>query len=151
VRRAVHDLKYRGIKERAALLADVLAQAIERRPLAVDILVPVPLAPARRRQRGFNQAELIAGSLGERLDWPVDPSLLVRVRETPQQIKRSAAERRENVADAFACPSPDAIMGRRVALVDDVMTTGATLGSCAEALKMAGAARVYGLVVAREV
>jgi ComF family protein len=151
VRKAVHDLKYRGIQERAALLADVLAEAIERRPLAVDALVPVPLAPGRRRQRGFNQAELIAGCLGERVGWPVEPSLLARVRETPQQIKRSAAERRENVADAFACPSPDAVVGRRVALIDDVMTTGATLGACAEALKVAGAARAYGLVVAREV
>jgi ComF family protein len=119
--------------------------------VAVDVLVPVPLAPARRRQRGFNQAELIARGVGARLGWPVDPSLLVRVRETPQQIWLPEAERRTNVEGAFGCPNPDAVDGRRVVLVDDVMTTGSTLRACAEPLKLAGALRVYGLVVARNV
>jgi ComF family protein len=151
-RQAILDLKYRGVQARAPLLADLAAEGVARRPLAVDLLVPVPLAPGRLRQRGFNQSRLIADGLGQRLGWTVEPSYLERVRETPQQTHRStAAERRENVADAFTCPTPGLVVGRRVALVDDVMTTGATLGACAEALKLAGASRVFGIVVAREV
>jgi ComF family protein len=151
VRSAVHDLKYRGIQARAALLAELIAETLGRLPLAADVLVPVPLAPGRRRQRGFNQAELIAIRLGNRLGWPVEPSLLARLRETSRQVERSAGERRANVAGAFGCSVPEAVIGRRVAVVDDVMTTGATLNACAEALKEAGASRVYGIVVAREV
>jgi competence protein ComFC len=150
-RRAIHDLKYRGVRSRATLLGDLAAETLDRRPLEIDLLVPVPLAPSRRRQRGFNQSELIARRLGERIDRPIAADVLARTRETPPQIRRTAAERLENVADAFVCSAPGSIAGRRVALMDDVMTTGATLNACAEALKVAGAARVYAIVVAREV
>jgi ComF family protein len=151
VRRAIHDLKYRGVVGRAPILAELVVEAVERRPLAVDLLVPVPLAASRRRQRGFNQAELIANAVAERLGWEARPKILARTRETPQQARLSAVERRANVADAFVCQEPDAVYGRRVAVLDDVMTTGSTLAACAEALRMAGARRVYGLAVAREV
>jgi ComF family protein len=151
VRKAVHDLKYRGVRSRAALLAELIAEALDRRPLAIDLLIPVPLAPGRRRERGFNQSELIAHGVARPIGAPVAASSLVRLRETPQQARLSGEERRENVAGAFGCPEPDTVIGRRIALVDDVMTTGATLTACAEALKLAGAARVYGLVVARDV
>ena len=150
-RQAIHDLKYLSMADRAPLLAQWVAEAVARRPLDVNLLVPVPLAAKRRRQRGFNQSELIAQRVGERLGWEVRPACLVRTRETPPQVRRSAAERRANVAGAFACPEPDLVIGRRVALLDDVMTTGATLGACAEALKVAGAHRVYGIAVARDV
>lgn len=151
VRQAVHDLKYRGVRGRAALLAELVAEALDRRPIAIDLLIPVPLAAGRRRERGFNQSELIAIGLGAQLGVPVSASTLVRQRETPRQVGRSAEDRHENVEGAFACREPEAVSGRRVALVDDVMTTGATLTACAETLKRAGATRVYGLVVAREV
>jgi ComF family protein len=151
VQQAAHDLKYKGVRGRASLLADLVAEALDRQPIAVDLLVPVPLAPGRRRERGFNQSELIARALGERLGVPVMPSALARIRETPRQVGRSGAERQENVAGAFGCPAPETVSGRRIALLDDVMTTGATLSSAAEPLKLAGASRVYGLAVAREV
>lgn len=150
-RKAVHDLKYRGLQDRAAFLAELLAQAIERRPLAVDLLVPIPLAPGRRRQRGFNQSELIGQHLAGRLSAPMMSAVLVRTRETPRQVGRTAAERRANIEGAFTCAMPEVVRGRRVAVVDDVMTTGATLGVAAEALRVAGASRVYGLAVAREI
>lgn len=150
-RQAIHDLKYRGIRNRAELLGDALAEAIERRPLDLDLLAPVPLAPGRRRQRGFNQSELIAQVVGERIGTPVDGSCLRRVRETPAQVRLAADERRRNMHGAFTCPEGSLIAGLRIAVVDDVMTTGATLEACAEVLRSAGAARVYGLVAARDV
>ena len=151
VRKAIHDLKYRGIRARAELLGELAAEAVARRPLAIDLLVPVPLSGGRRRTRGFNQAELIAEEIGGRIGVPAAASCLERVRETPPQVGRSQDERRENVRGAFRCREPDLIAGRRIALVDDVMTTGSTLSAAAEALKASGATRVYGLVVAHEV
>ena len=150
-REAVHDLKYRRIRSRASVLADVLVEALARRPLAMDVLVPVPLAPGRIRQRGFNQSALLAQLVGQQLGVAVAPDALVRTRETSPQVGRSAAERHANIDGAFACQLPEAIIGRRVTLVDDVMTTGATLAACADPLRAAGASRVYGLVVARDI
>jgi len=151
VRQAIHDLKYRGVRGRAPLLADLAAEAVDRRPIAIDLLIPVPLADRRRRERGFNQSELIGRGLSERLGVPLLPPALVRVRETPRQVGLTAVERQKNVSGAFGCPDPSLVTGRRVALVDDVMTTGATLAACAEELKVAGATRVYAIVVARDV
>lgn len=150
-RTAIHDLKYRRVRARSDTLANLLAEEIARRPLAIDLLVPVPLATGRRRQRGFNQSELIARQLSVHLGVPMSGALLRRVRETPPQVGRSMAERRENVLGAFKCAEPSAVVGRRIALVDDVMTTGATLEACAEVLSASGATRVYGLVVTRRV
>jgi len=150
VRRAVHELKYRGARVRVGLLASLLAEALEARPLQLDALVPVPLSARRRRERGFNQAELIARALAERIGVPVEPSALQRTRHTSAQVGKSGLERQANLAGAFACPYPDLVHGRRIGLVDDVMTTGATLRGCAEVLRAAGAVRVFGLVVARE-
>jgi predicted amidophosphoribosyltransferase len=145
----VHDLKFRGLRDRAPLLGDWLADAVERRPLTVDLLVPIPLAPGRRRERGFNQATLIAMRTGERIGVSIVESGLERARETPPQVRRTRPERQENLLGAFRCPEPALIAGRRVGLVDDVMTTGATLRIAAETLKLHGASRVYGLVVTR--
>ena len=150
-RTAIHDLKFRGVRGRAEILGDLVADALERRPLALDLLVPIPLGAARRRERGFNQAELIAFQVGRRIGVPVLGSCLERVRETGPQVRLSRDERRENVAGVFRCREPLSVTGLRVGLLDDVMTTGATLDAGAQALKAGGAARVYGLVVAREV
>jgi ComF family protein len=148
-RTMVHDLKFRGLRDRAPLLGDWVADAVERRPLAVDLLVPIPLAPGRRRERGFNQAGLIAVRIGERIGVPVIESNLERTRETLPQVGRTRLERQENLIGAFRCPDPAPIAGRRVGLVDDVMTTGTTLRIAADALKLHGASRVYGLAVTR--
>ena len=150
-REAIHDLKYRRIRSRAGALADMLIEGLARRPLAVDVLVPVPLAGGRLRQRGFNQSALVAQLVGRHLGVEVVEDALVRARETSAQVGRSREERRANMEGAFACKLPEAVTGRRIAIVDDVMTTGATLAACAEPLRVAGAARVYALVIAREV
>ena len=150
VRQGLHDLKYRQARFLAAFAADLLARALAARPLQVDGLVPVPLSRARRRERGYNQSELIARHLSEAIGAPLLADAVERVRDTPPQVGRSAAERRENVRDAFAVLGAAGLAGQRLALIDDVATTGSTLRACAEPLKAAGAARVFGLVVARE-
>jgi ComF family protein len=113
-------------------------------------VVPVPLSRGRLRQRGYNQSELIAAELARlgALPEPV-PAALVRCRDNRPQVELPRAERLENVLGAFECSRPELVAGRRVLLIDDVSTTGATLEACAAPLIQAGAARVLGLVVAK--
>jgi ComF family protein len=150
IRAAVLAFKYRRCTRLARFLAPALVAALQARPLSVDLVVPVPLSRARQSQRGFNQSELLARPLAAELGWPLDGTALVRQRDTLQQTRLSARERRRNVEGAFVVPEAAAVAGKRVLLVDDVCTTGATLGACANALRQAGAAAVWGVVVARE-
>ena len=113
--------------------------------------MPVPLHHKRLRERGYNQAGLLAGELSEFIAMPVIENSLIRKRNTPPQARTANAEiRRDNVAGAFTCPDRK-LEGKRVLLIDDVCTSGATLDSCAAALKAAGAVSVWGLTLAREV
>lgn len=138
----VHALKFRG----ELALASFLGREIARRISAVEIdsVVPVPLSAARLRTRGYNHAAEIARHL---LPGKLDLALCERSRDTPPQMDLPFAERRRNVRGAFRCTR--ALMGASIAVVDDVMTTGATLNELARTLKDAGAARVVNLVVAR--
>jgi len=111
----------------------------------------VPLHPRRRRERGFNQAELLARALAARLTRECEPAALVRRRETRPQAGLTAAARRRNVAGAFAVRRQARVAGRLVVLVDDVVTTGATVAACAHALRAAGAREVRLVSAARVV
>jgi competence protein ComFC len=113
-----------------------------------DALVPVPLHSARRREREFNQAEAIAELLAERCGKRVVKALQ-RIRHTDSQTRHDRAERMENLRGAFRVRQPDAVLNRRLVLVDDVFTTGSTVEECARVLTEAGAASVRALVVAR--
>jgi ComF family protein len=146
VREAVHALKFGGRRSLARPLADLLGEQCGALD-AVDALVPVPLARARERERGFNQAVLLGERLGERLGVRVRPRWLARLRDTVPQSDLTAPERRANVAGAFA--AAPAVRGRHVVIIDDVVTTGATVGECARALRAAAARRVGVLAVAR--
>lgn len=150
LRAAILAFKYRGRTRLLPFLSAALAAPLATRPLEVDLVVPVPLSPARLRTRGFNQAELLAQPLATAHGWTLAPAALLRARDTPQQTRLPARERRANVAGAFAVAEPAAVQGRRVLLVDDVCTTGATLEACATPLLAAGAAGVWAIVVARE-
>lgn len=134
-------------------LADLLEGAVRANLAAadVDVVMPVPLFARRFRTRGYNQAAVLAEALAKRLGRRYDARTLVRVRDTPKQAWLSGAERRTNVKDAFGVRRADWVRGRTVLLVDDVTTTGATLGACAEPLVAAGAVQVWCATVARAV
>ncbi len=151
LRTAIHELKYRGRRRVARRLADALLADPSASALLgqAEVLVPVPLHPRRRRERGFNQAELLAFELGRRTGLPVAGDALVRRKDTAPQTGLSAARRRQNVAGAFSVRRRARVAGRVVVLVDDVLTTGATALACARALKDAQAGEVRLLAVAR--
>lgn len=135
------------------LLAELVAQALQHRFAddlpRPDLLVPVPLATRRLRQRGFNQAAMLARWLGTRLDLPCDERLLLRTQDTSAQQVLNANERRNNLRNAFALAPGATLKGRHLALVDDVLTTGATAQALARVLMDAGAARVDVYCLAR--
>ncbi|MBZ5644761.1 MAG: ComF family protein [Acidobacteriia bacterium] len=149
--RAVLMLKYESVIPLGAWFAGFLARVVDRNPglFAADAVVPVPLDSSRQRERGYNQAELIARPLARLLGLPFRSYLLVRTRPRPNKLRLTRLERWETVRGAYATHQRAKVDKLRVLLVDDVFTTGATLDACAQALKQAGAARVVGLTVAR--
>ena len=151
MREAVHQLKYQNLRALAMPLAKMLQEYLTASPLDVDVLVPVPLHRKRLRERGYNQARLLAQELGKLINIPVMDDVLVRLRHTPPQARTAnVAERTQNIADAFSCRD-NSLRSRRVLLIDDVATSGTTLNACATVLKEHRAAEVWGLVMAREI
>lgn len=141
VRRVLHRMKYEGYYSLAQPLGELMARAWPRWQHPFDLVLPVPLHTARRRQRGYNQAEILVRQLQENLNWPIETAALVRSRKTRPQLGLTAAERRANVLGAFRA-DPTRIASKRILLVDDVFTTGSTLAAAAAALLDAGATRV---------
>lgn len=147
LRELIHLFKYGRIRALVKPLGEMMALAIPR-DQQFDLIVPVPLHWRRRWQRGFNQSALLAEAVAKR--YGTRPVHAVRrVRATATQAGLSNARRRANVAGAFVVKRRDQVAGRRILLVDDVMTTGATAGACAAALKRAGARYVALLTLAR--
>lgn len=148
-RRALHQLKYAGERRLATPLGEAIAARWQVAGAGGEVLVPVPASPDRVHERGYDQAVLLARAAGGRLHLPVAHAL-GRVRTTTAQFDLGRAERGLNVRHAFEVIEPHAIQGRWAVLVDDVVTTGATLAACAEALLQAGAVAVSAVTVARE-
>ena len=148
LRQAIHHLKYSGRTSLAEPLGAFLSAKWQADPLPADTIVPVPLHASRVRERGYNQSLLLAEQLSRASGLVLNESMLTRVRATAPQVTLNAAERKLNVRDAFQAPG-DAARDRRVLLVDDVCTTGATLESCSLALRRAGAASVWAMTLAR--
>jgi ComF family protein len=150
---AILLLKYEEVTRLGDWFAARLAELVAREPeqFGADVVVPVPLHPDRQRERGYNQAELIARPLARRLHLKQGAYLLVRTKPRPARLVLSRKEHWESVRGAYATRKGLRVDKLRVLLVDDVMTTGATLDSCARALKSAGASSVLGLTVARVV
>jgi ComF family protein len=149
-RKAIHQFKYKNLRNLAKPLSLLMRDYLAKNPLQADTLVPVPLHPKRLKERGFNQSALLANALGELLGTQVDLGCLVRSRfYIPQAQTSSVDERRTNVADAFLCRD-GALSGKKILLIDDVCTSGATLNACATALRAGGALTVWGMALARE-
>ena len=144
---AIVRFKYAGRSDLAARFSAMMAAAAVALP-EVELVVPVPLHPRRLAERGFDQAALLGAPIARRLGVPHAPRALQRTRETPPQASLDRAARSANVARAFQCRVPQTVAGRRILLVDDVLTTGATVSACGEALRLAGAADVRVLVLA---
>jgi ComF family protein len=150
-RQAIHQLKYKNLRALAESLAELLSDYLVANPVPGEVLVPVPLHQKRLRERGYNQSTLLAEEVGKLNGLSVVDDCLVRERHAPPQVRTSnVEERRGNVAGAFVCRDRR-LQGKQVLLIDDVSTSGATLDACAAALKAAGAASVWGLVLAREI
>ncbi len=147
--RAIVMLKFEQIEPLGEWFADRLREIATRERIEADLVVPVPLHRQRQRERGYNQADLIARPLAKQLGLPYRAVLLVRTRPRPNKQVLSFEERWESVRGAFATRPGSQVDNLRVLLVDDVMTTGATLDACARALRAAGAKSVLGLTVAR--
>jgi len=160
LRQAVLRVKFSGDERLGKRLGTLLANPWDLLPWAGEsdspLIHPVPLHPSRWRERGFNQSELLAMGLVRALRRQrvgtgpqIERDWLRRKRATVPQTGLSVSARRENLRGAFEVVKRDAVRGRRIVLVDDVMTTGATLSTCARTLKRAGAAQVMGLTLAR--
>jgi competence protein ComFC len=151
VRDCIHRFKYNREMYYERHLVDWLLPVAQRAInwQEVDALIPVPLHPRKRRSREFNQAEALADAVGRTFKVPVKKRQLRRVKETVTQTALGAAERRQNLREAFLVRRAGEIDGQRLVLVDDVFTTGATLDNCAKVLREAGAKDVIALTVAR--
>ena len=153
VRDCIHRLKYNRELYYAPVLANWLIEAARENIdwREIDAVVPVPLHPRKKREREFNQAELLATALHKTFGVVVDQKNLRRVKDTISQTTLSAEERRCNLQKAFAVRRADAFKGKRLVILDDVFTTGATMNACAKALCESGAVNVTALAVARGV
>lgn len=148
LRQAVHRLKYKRDVSLGENLSQYLAGLLDAEKIGEVIVMPVPLWPGRQRQRGYNQAALLARPLAHALGLPYMHKAVARIRNTPSQVGLNIKKRHENVEGAFRA-DPKLVAGKRVLLVDDVLTTGATLDSAAQALRQAGVQEVMAVVLAR--
>lgn len=137
VQHLIHELKYKGNKEAGVFLGQQLGETIKDALLfqGIDYLIPVPLHPKREKQRGYNQSLMIAKGINEVTGIPIGDKYLIRAVNTATQTKKSAEERYKNVKDIFEVRFPEELEGKHVLLIDDVLTTGATLESCAHQLE----------------
>jgi competence protein ComFC len=150
VREAIHEFKYNNLRDLAPTLAGLMHLYLKDNPVPGDTLVPVPLHRKRLLERGYNQSALLARELGKQCGLPVVKDCLIRTRYTSSQARSAGvSERQHNVTGAFICRDRR-LQGKKVILIDDVSTSGATLGTCAGALKAAGAEAVWALVIALE-
>ena len=137
VQQLIHQLKYKGNKEAGVFLGQQIGESIKEAPLfqGIDYLIPVPLHPKREKQRGYNQSLMIAQGINEVTGIPVGDQFLVRAIYTETQTHKTAEERFKNVKDIFELHHPELLEGKHILLIDDVLTTGATLESCAHQLE----------------
>lgn len=153
VQKIIHEMKYSNKQSLAVLMGDEMARLVSenREYQSADSIIPVPLHKTRLRERGFNQSLLLSNRIATISKIPVKSDILERVRYTRPQSKLSATDREKNVLGAFAVTKPDTLKEKTVILVDDVLTTGSTLGACASPLRRAGASKILALTAAKAI
>jgi ComF family protein len=147
-RKGIIHLKYHGSAALGEVFSTYLIQMLLSLQWNYDMVLPVPLSEARQKKRGYNQTAFLAYPISQYFNLPYQPYVLRRVRDTRSQVGLTGDERRENLKNAFVADEK-AIDQKKIVLVDDVFTTGSTLNACAQALKSAGASRVYGITLGR--
>lgn len=148
IKAAVKMLKYQLVSDIVDTLTDLLINNYPSFIPKFDTLVSIPLYPKRLRMRGFNQAQLLANSLGEKLNIKVNNKVLSRIKFSKPQVELRGGERRNNIRNSFVYNNSEEIKDKNIALIDDVSTTGATLFECSKILKTHGADIVWGIVLA---
>lgn len=156
VKKAIRLLKYHGIKSLAKPLANLiylrLGSAILENAVNPNksLMIPIPLSQNKLRKRGYNQTKLIGQTLSDKLSISFNSNVLYKIRETLSQVEiKDRSKRIENMLGAFMVKNPEAVKGKNIILVDDIVTTGATLKDAARALKQAGAKKIIAVVVAK--
>lgn len=150
----LHSFKYNFVSDLGLSLAELLIQFLgdkisKGEILKFDLIIAVPLAKKRKLWRGFNQAEILAQKVSQKFKWPLNSKVIIRKYHTHPQVGLKAVERLNNVKGIFSVTEQELIKNKKVLLIDDVITTGATMQECAKVLKQAGANEVWGLVVAK--
>lgn len=148
VQSALHRLKYEGDIEIAPAIGRLMARKLKQKKWDIDIIVPVPLHSERLEERGYNQSLLLAGEIGRECGIDVKDNILLRTRCTESQVNLSRSERRLNVRNAFSVSDTNLAGGKSFLIVDDIITTGATINECSRVLKDSGALKIYYLTAA---
>jgi ComF family protein len=156
IKKAIWLLKYRGIKSIAEVLANFLHKQLDEKNIKVEgfettkIIIPIPISQKKLKERGYNQSELIASALSRKLNFKIYSAILYKKRHTLSQVEtKNRKERLKNLKNSFAVQNAGELKNASVLLIDDIVTTGATLNEAAKTLKQNGAKRITGIVVAK--
>ncbi len=144
----IHNLKFNNAQYLAEDFSKDLCKLYKTEKYSCDIVIPVPMTQARLKSRGYNQAGLLANGLSKLINLPYDENNLLKIKDTKSQVGLDFSERKNNLIDAFKTKDKKFFKGKRVLLVDDIFTTGATIECCARALKKGGASQVFVITVA---
>lgn len=147
----IHNFKFHNAKHLAEDFAKDLCELYKKEKYNCDIIVPVPMTQSRLNLRGYNQSGLLANELGKLLNLPVDEQNLLKVKDTKSQVGLDFSERKNNLTDAFKTKDKKFFKGKKVLIVDDIFTTGATIECCAKALKKGLASQVFAITIAHTI
>ena len=148
IKKAIMNFKYNNAQYLSRTFGKILAREFVLSPFEIDIVIPVPLFENRKRKRGYNQSELLGFEFCKELGFDLNIDAFIRIKDTEKQTGKGKREREENVSKAFKVQNKKAIKGKNILLIDDVITTCATMDECARTLKASGANKVYALAIA---